>query len=361
MRPAWQQAPGALVVEPGAGDLQQVGQPLDDAGVPARVGRVGRRFRVALRARDRHHPRAGRDIVDGIRLEGRGLDGDLVIGQPGAVIGIAERLAIGIVAVLLKRPEQDAQDIFDGVVVRQCPTLRKLATLLGADIPSSARPRMWPANSSLVQGLRLFGSGRVARASAGPAAHRTPRTEPQSGDCGPLRSVAAAVVVIAGNVKKNGGPEQQSRKEFGDDHSRSPPLPPHPWLAAAAIGVTVLAVVAPYAYLVITALDLKDGIEALRARQPCVAKLLKAFAHAVLFAQNSAAVNRSNWMSTQVLRQKYRGYPCRPRRAGIDHRPALSAARRPPAGRPGEAVRRGLKRRLAKATRLRPSTFLPAS
>lgn len=62
-----------------------------------------------------------------------------------------------------------------------------------------------------------------------------------------------------------------------------PPLPQDPWLAAAAIGVTVLSVVAPYAYLVITTLDLKEGIEALRARRPCMAKLLKAFAHAVLF------------------------------------------------------------------------------
>ena len=50
-----------------------------------------------------------------------------------------------------------------------------------------------------------------------------------------------------------------------------------------AIGVAALSVVGPYAYLVITTLDLKEGLEALRARRPCAAKLLKALAHAVLF------------------------------------------------------------------------------
>lgn len=57
-------------------------------------------------------------------------------------------------------------------------------------------------------------------------------------------------------------------------------LPDHPWLAAAALGAAVLSVIAPYAYLVITTLDLKEGLDALRARRPCAAKLLKALAHA---------------------------------------------------------------------------------
>lgn len=62
-----------------------------------------------------------------------------------------------------------------------------------------------------------------------------------------------------------------------------PSLPQDPWLAVVAIGVAALSVVGPYAYLVITTLDLKEGLEALRARRPCAAKLLKALAHAVLF------------------------------------------------------------------------------
>jgi hypothetical protein len=62
-----------------------------------------------------------------------------------------------------------------------------------------------------------------------------------------------------------------------------PSLPQDPWLAAAAIGVAALSVVGAYAYLLITTLDLKEGLDALRAGRPCIAKLLKALAHAVLF------------------------------------------------------------------------------
>jgi len=55
------------------------------------------------------------------------------------------------------------------------------------------------------------------------------------------------------------------------------------WLAAAALAPGALLVGAALAYLLITGLDLREGVAALRAKSPCVAKLLKAMAHAVLF------------------------------------------------------------------------------
>ena len=48
--------------------------------------------------------------------------------------------------------------------------------------------------------------------------------------------------------------------------------------------LVVLAVMlAPAAYLALTVLDLREGIVAWRARNPCAGKLVKAVCHAVLF------------------------------------------------------------------------------
>ena len=44
-----------------------------------------------------------------------------------------------------------------------------------------------------------------------------------------------------------------------------------------------IAAPAPAAYLLITTIDLREGLAALRARHPSTTKLLKALAHALLF------------------------------------------------------------------------------
>lgn len=54
-------------------------------------------------------------------------------------------------------------------------------------------------------------------------------------------------------------------------------------MAVLLAGLLVAA--APWAYLLMTAIDLREGIAALRARHPCAAKFLKALAHVVLFAK----------------------------------------------------------------------------
>ncbi|TDG30640.1 hypothetical protein [Paracraurococcus ruber] len=60
-------------------------------------------------------------------------------------------------------------------------------------------------------------------------------------------------------------------------------LPADPWLGAAVLGLALLAVAAPAAYLLLAGLDLEEVVAALRARRPCWRKLVKAAAHAVLF------------------------------------------------------------------------------
>ena len=51
------------------------------------------------------------------------------------------------------------------------------------------------------------------------------------------------------------------------------------WPALVVLGLML----APAAYLVLTVLDLREGILAWRARNPCAGKLVKAVCHAVLF------------------------------------------------------------------------------
>lgn len=52
---------------------------------------------------------------------------------------------------------------------------------------------------------------------------------------------------------------------------------------AALIAVALLSVLGPCAYLLITSLNLAEGIAAHRNRKPCAVRFLKALAHAILF------------------------------------------------------------------------------
>jgi hypothetical protein len=57
----------------------------------------------------------------------------------------------------------------------------------------------------------------------------------------------------------------------------------HCWLAAAPLGLELLKLAGPTAYLLLAIINLEEIIVSLRAKRPCSRNVMKALAHAALF------------------------------------------------------------------------------